>query len=320
MPVIKSITRKTKSWGQLLAYMLRDKSKSDSFVLKQHIEGTTIPAWEKAFSANEANRLYNRSNNVMLYHEVVSWSVKDIKQMSDEKLKDLASKYLEFRNENALAIAVPHYNKTHYHVHFCISGVEIDTGKSLRISKEAFKEVKRRLEQYQLEKYPELSKSVIDHATPSKSRLKQRENELIKRTHKPSERQRTKEQLEECYKNALSSQDFMRRVSEAGMQVYERNGKVTGIDGTRNMRFSTLGFDQDKLIELDTRLSLRDELQEIRCMSDRYDRAKELEDRFAPEAVEDEAVAAEGQGKEGVEKEDDKNLDRTDDRDFDIEL
>jgi len=91
--IIKSLTRKTKTWRQLLEYMKNDKSRDDSFIIKRHVEGNSISAWTRAFEQNESNRLHKRTNNVTIYHEILSWSNKDIQKITDAKIKDMAQKY-----------------------------------------------------------------------------------------------------------------------------------------------------------------------------------------------------------------------------------
>jgi hypothetical protein len=272
------MTRKTATYRQLIEYFLKEQkdsiSKADSFIIKHNIKGTTVDQWTKAFEANEAGRLIKRSNSVKLYHEVMSISDLDTSKISKPILQDLANKYIELRNPNSMCIAVPHYDKAHIHIHFCFSGTEIETGKSLRISKENFALFKKELQDYQIERYPALSHSIVKHGKKQKDRVKDKEYQLTKRTKAPSEREHIKQTVEFCYSKSLSQADFMHRLSERGLQTYSRNGLVTGIESDRKYRFGSLGYDEKKLGEL----NYRDEaLKGIQVFRDEKDKDKEIE-------------------------------------------
>ena len=73
--------------------MKEKKTRADGFVITHNVTGNTIPQWVKQFEANEANRIFKRSNNVMLYHECMSFSNKTGK-IPVEVLRDLATKYI----------------------------------------------------------------------------------------------------------------------------------------------------------------------------------------------------------------------------------
>ena len=287
--VIKSKTRKTATYRQLLSYFLQEQkssmSKSDSFIIKHNVKGTSLAQWVRAFEMNEAGRQIKRSNSVKLYHEIMSISNLDTGKISKAMLQDLTHKYIELRNPNALCIAVPHYDRAHIHIHFCFSGTEIETGRSLRISKEDFALFKKELQAYQMERYPALSHSVVKHGKKQKEKnkakeIKDREYQLTKRTKAPSERERIKQTVEFCYSKSYSQADFMHRLSQQGLQTYSRNGMITGIESDRKYRFGSLGYDEKKLGEL----NYRDEaLKGIQVFRDEKDKEKEIENEVSME-------------------------------------
>ena len=254
--IVKSMSRRTKSFKQLLMYLLNDKDKltdkdGTSFILKQHINGETIIDWEKAFLANEAGRMYHRANNVFLYHELISWSSKDVQQMNSKKMLDMAQAYLRLRSENALAIAVPHQSKDHYHVHFCISAVELETGLSARISRQTFKQIKLELQAYQKTYYPELTNSIVAHGKKERRTKSVQEYELTKRSGIPSKKEILQQTIQDCYRSSTSTQQFISALAQKGIPIYERKGIPTGVVMDRKFRFSTLGLDKDKIANLD---------------------------------------------------------------------
>jgi hypothetical protein len=172
--------------------------------------------------------------------------------MSLEKMKDMAHQYIKIRNENASYIGVPHRDKNHFHVHLCISAVEAKTGKAVRISRTEFKEVKEKIQQFQISKYPELSNSIVNHSQKAKQPIQESEYQQKKRGGMQSEKEKVKQQLENIFKAATSKTDFYSKVQGEGLAIYERGGKFYGIEGDRNMRFSTLGFADTRLQELDS--------------------------------------------------------------------
>lgn len=284
--VIKSMTRKTGSYRQLLEYFLKEQkgnlAKDKGFIIKHNVQGTNINQWTKAFEANEANRAVRRSNSVKLYHEIMSISNLDTGKISKSLLEDLSNKYIALRNPNSMCIAVPHYDKAHIHIHFCFSGTEIETGKSLRVSKADFASFKKELQSYQMERYPALSNSVVGHGKKQlrKDKIKDKEYQLIKRSNLPSDRQNIKHTVAACYNKSLSQADFIYRLTQQGYQTYSRNGKMQGIEFGSKYRFGSLGYDEKKLGEL----NYRDEaLKGIQVFRDEKAAEKEMDNDLSIE-------------------------------------
>lgn len=277
--IIKSLTRKSPSYKQLLSYFVKEQKSSsrptDNFIIKHNVEGEQVKDWVKHFEGNEQNRIIKRSNSIKIYHETMSFSNAE-KSISKSVLMDLANKYIELRNPNALCVAVPHFDKGHAHIHFCFSGTEL-SGQSLRISREEFALFKKQLQEYQIEKYPELSHSVVEHGRKQKNKVKDREYQLTKRTKELSERQRTKQAIDNAYKHSLSRADFIHRLSEQGLKTYSRNGNVVGIEGDRKMRFASLGYDEKKLGELNYRDEALKGIQVLREEQDSMSMEREVE-------------------------------------------
>jgi hypothetical protein len=278
--IIKSMTRKTPTWGQLLDYMVKGSERyrdpdGMSFILKHNIWGHSIKEWTKSFEETEKRRVNTRTNNVKVFHEILSWSNKDTSKLTLEKMKDMATAYIKVRNENASFIAVPHRDKDHFHIHFCISAVEAKTGKSIRVSREEFKNIKEKIQQYQVQRYPELSNSVVNHSKESKRSIKESEFQLKKRGGQLTEKGKVKQQLDSIFKSAISKEDFYSKVKEQGLNIYERSGKIAGIEGERNMRFSTLGYPENRLSDLDSYQDRMKGLIEVREANE-LDKGNEL--------------------------------------------
>lgn len=72
--IVKSISRKTKSFAQLMRYMTRDDANRDHD-LYHHLDAENPQALVSQFEANAA-LLKARKNGNILYHEIVSIDTK----------------------------------------------------------------------------------------------------------------------------------------------------------------------------------------------------------------------------------------------------
>ena len=133
--IIKIKSHKNKNaYQNLLTYMLNDKDrlfdeKGYSFTVSHNIKGNNINEWVKQYQVNEQNRRLKRVNSVLLTHEIISFHKDDATNISLDKLEDITRQYVKERNINGMYVAVPHFNKEHYHIHICASGIEYKTGK-----------------------------------------------------------------------------------------------------------------------------------------------------------------------------------------------
>ncbi len=172
--IIKSKSYKhNKAFKTVVDYVLREAEQDNGFVLTRFIKGKNLSNDEisKQFLANEQYRVNPRKNNVKLFMEILSFHSENAKDLTNTKLKKIARKYMSLRSNLSVALATAHRKeKDHVHLHILLSGVEYRTGKSIRISRDDFKnKVKIQMEQFQEKHFPELSKSAIDH-NPSKKK------------------------------------------------------------------------------------------------------------------------------------------------------
>ena len=140
----------------------------DRFIIPDDIEGIT-----QAFKDNDTFRSH-RKNGVVQYHEIISFSPEDRVVLTRDPgiLMDMARKYLDIRAPNSMAIARPHFDEEHIHVHLMISGNQFQSKETSRISRMAFDVVKQQLNEYQLKQYPELCNSVVEEHLRSRPELK----------------------------------------------------------------------------------------------------------------------------------------------------
>ena len=266
--IIKSKSYKTKrSFTTVLHYIFRENERDNGFVLTRFIKGKdlSIDEIQQQLLSNEEFRINKRKNNVMLYMDILSFHPKDTERLDNQKLHQITMKYLSLRAPKSIAIAVVHRNeKQHTHLHIVFSGIEYKTGKSIRISKEDFKQkVKIPMEKFQQEVFPELSLSKISHEKSiyPKKELKKEQEKILEAKVGLSEKQQLLKLLEEVFKTAKSEQEFYQKLEEKNINLYKRNGKITGIQGNRKFRFTSLGYDQEILMQLEQNPTLQKRLK-----------------------------------------------------------
>ncbi|MEO5643906.1 MAG: relaxase/mobilization nuclease domain-containing protein [Bacteroidia bacterium] len=243
--IVKIKSRKNQSYRQLIEYMLHDKDRlsgKDGFIVAKNLKGNRIDSWVKQLQENEKFRKRKRKDSVIITHEILSWSKKD--SISPEQMEVLTREYLKRRNIRGMYLAVPHYNRENYHVHILAAGIEYKTGKALRLSRKELADLKRGMQEFQKEKYPELIHSAVEHGRKKKGIAKEKEFQARKRTGKLSQREELFLMVESCFKNSKTQEDFFARLQGCKLQTYVRGGRIYGVVfGNRNYRFKTLGLD-----------------------------------------------------------------------------
>jgi len=236
-----------------------------SFVITHNLKGNKIDGWVKQFKENETYRKRKRSNSVLLTHEILSWHKNDTENISLEKMEEMAREYIQMRNPNGIYIAVPHFDKNHYHIHICASGVEYRTGKSLRMSKVGFQKLKKNIQNYQVERFPELSNSIVAHGRKDKSLISEKEYQFKLRTRRATDKELLTEILKTCYNSSVSKDDFLGKLKVCKLKTYDRSGKITGVlFGNHKFRFNRLGFTSDRLEKLNKSIKREKELRDTR--------------------------------------------------------
>lgn len=268
---IKSHKNRT-SFNKLLSYMLYDRDrlfddKGYSFAVTHNLKGDSIEEWVKQFQENEEYRQYKRVDSVLATHEIISFHRDDAVNISLAKLEDIARQYIRERNINGMYVAVPHFDKEHYHIHICASGIEYMTGKSMRLTKKDLQILKQKIQGYQMERYPELSKSIVNHGSPPKDKalLSEKEFQYKQRTGRATDKEQVIGMLKTCYKKANSRDSFFELLRESGLSTYVRGGRISGvIFKDRKFRLKTLGFTEERLQGLDRALIQSKELNRVR--------------------------------------------------------
>ncbi|MDW3651016.1 MAG: relaxase/mobilization nuclease domain-containing protein [Bacteroidia bacterium] len=257
--IIKVKSRKNKAFRQLLNYMIHSEERvPDSRIMLHNLSGNDIQTWVHEFEVNESYRQHRRKNSVILTHEILSWHPEDTPYLTLEGIEDMTREYIAKRNPNGLYMGVIHLSQDHYHVHLCVSGVEYKSGKAMRLSKQAFGELKQHTQDYQQEYYPELSKSVVAHGRATSPQLSDREYWYKLNTGQQTTKEKVFQRVQTVLEQSKSIADFEEKLKADGLDSYHRKGKFQGVvvDG-RKYRLRRLGiqldsFDKKKALEIET--------------------------------------------------------------------
>lgn len=276
--IIKSMSRKSKSFSQLYDYLTRDTS-SFTFSKNTYNDSKNKKEFVNEFYKN-ARYLKNARGNLFMYHEVLSLEENELSiERQKEILQDLAKQYLSKRADNHLAFWVIHEEKNNMHVHLMISANEIEGERRIRLSKKEFSQIQQKLENYKNQKYKELNQSSLYQDKKDLSKDKQKEQELKNRGAK-SIRDTIKEELDKTFKNATSNTYLDNHLKSLGYEIYTR-GKTQGIKfNWKNYRFKTLGLDRKykqllyKLEKIKTRETKRKQVKQERSRNIRFQRER----------------------------------------------
>ncbi|KAA3595846.1 MAG: hypothetical protein DWQ06_16640 [Calditrichaeota bacterium] len=275
--IVKTKRWKNTNFKKLINYINEDKGRADkeAFSIFHNIKFPTVHGAVKSFRENDKFRK-KRKNGVAIYHEVLSFSEKDTEQIllsSEynlnrkifenkynlnrkilEKLFQIASQYIEIRGKNALCYAKPHLSDKNIHIHFAFSGTEYRSQKTLRMSNKRFLEVRKGIEKFQMEKFPEIENSIVYHKEKKEktASLSDREFQLKRRVRKKqTDKEKLKILFQTVFNFSKSFDDFVKNLSEKNFEIYTYRGKTQGvIYKGRKYRFKTLGFEREKFFKI----------------------------------------------------------------------
>ncbi len=145
--IIKSMTRKTVTFKQLLTYINKENA-GQMHNIFHNLYGQNQAELVHEFEQNAA-LLPNRKNGVVIFHEIFSITKSEQLSIDQQKhiLQTITQNYINQRAPNNLVFAGLHDNKKHnLHYHIVISSNEVNSKKRLRLSKAKFNRIKQDLE------------------------------------------------------------------------------------------------------------------------------------------------------------------------------
>lgn len=226
--IIKSMSRKVPSFGQLLGYIDREAG-GEAYTLRHNLRGRDHASIEREFARN-AELLQKRHGGVFLYHEILSISRAQGLDPETQKarLLEIVQEYVAARCPENLVYGGLHQDKDHsFHFHLMISANRVNDPKRQRLSKHQFREIQVRLEAHVLQTFPELEQKLAI-GKRSDRKLKQAEVELERRTGERPERDTVLSRIREALGSSLDRDSLLSALGRENLELYVR-GKNLGI-------------------------------------------------------------------------------------------
>lgn len=254
--IIKSMSRKVPSFGQLIGYIDREDGHevgAGDFQLRHNVMGRDQDRIREEFEANGA-LLRKRKNGVYLYHEILSITraIGLEAEVQKERLMEIARPYVEARCPDNLVYGGLHEDKDHsFHMHLMISANRVGETGRMRLTKAQFREIQVQLERHVLQAYPELEQKVAIDKRSDRNRSKV-EAELERRTGKRSKREEVLERVQSAFEASTDRQSLLDALGREGLELYVR-GKNLGVvdhESGKRHRLKTLDLDMADRVAL----------------------------------------------------------------------
>ena len=245
--IIKSMARKEPTFQQLYDYITREGDYAPEYCFTRNFILRDRENILRDFESN-AKLLSKRKNGNYLYHEIVSITrAEGISQKEQQELLfKIVQQYAESRAKDCLVFGGLHIEKdNNLHFHLIISANELNQTKRYRLTKQQFSEVKIGLETHVLEHHPELEQEQLISAKKKPlAKTSNKEQELKRRTGKPTQKELFREQLEDIFAKSVDKNDFFTNLELADIECYTR-GKTIGFldrETGKKHRLKTLGL------------------------------------------------------------------------------
>lgn len=228
--IIKSMSRKEASFGQLMDYIDRDGGDEHSRI-RYNLLGRDRERIRDEFEQN-AEHMKRRKNGVYMYHEIISITrARGIDlETQKQRLYEIAQEYVAARAPRNLCYGGLHDDKDHsLHYHLMISANRAGEAKRHRLSKEQFRSIQVSLERHVLETYPELEQKVaIEKA--AETRIPKPESELKRRGGKATQREEVRARIDEALKHSKDRDSLLSALESRGFELYVRGQNIGVID------------------------------------------------------------------------------------------
>ena len=234
--ILKSLSRKTPSFGQLAGYMSEtgymNTEKSDQrFEVFHNCFAQSADDIAAEFYEN-SQYLKQRKNGNYLYHEILSITVEDgvDREKAKEALRELALEYIGERAPNNMVYGALHDDHSdHIHYHLMISANERGSDKRYWISSKKLDRIKRDIEKRCLAEYPELKQQAVMTASNEEKKLSRKAAEQKRRAGKLERQDYARKLIFEAMTHTNSMAAFEAKLAEKKASYYIR-GKTRGIE------------------------------------------------------------------------------------------
>jgi hypothetical protein len=110
-----------------------------------------------------------------------------------------------------------------------INSIRIKISGALRLIKEQLSKLKKGIQKFQIDLYPEIQKSIVQHGANRTGLIKEKEYQFKQRHQKDTDREILIGLLKTCYKKANSKQSFIDLIKQCNLIYYERGKKSSGL-------------------------------------------------------------------------------------------
>lgn len=257
--------------ARLAEYIASDKGRIDfrNQGIFHNLNSTSLKKmiWEFRNNFQMYARKGKRRNKVM--HVILSLSPNDRDKITMEKMDAIVNTYLQKAYPNALAFACHHRHEAHHHTHIMVSSNDFMSQNATRLSKKELRTIHLEMLDYIREQHQDLTIG-IDEANWGKHL--HNENEYYKRKRNPNltlTKTELSRSIQDIFRLSENSRQFYNLLRKQGYETYNFKDRVQGVfwnDGKaeKKMRFSRLGIEKEKLLELDKQADRLKELEEIR--------------------------------------------------------
>lgn len=274
--IIRTLTWKKFMPHKLVSYINdHEKQQGKSHALFWNTPFPNERGFIEALKQND--QLLNlRSNSNRMLHQILSFSPDNQEDITPDKIRTLAQKYLEIAYPDHLAYGNMHFDTNHPHIHLIVSPNPYKQSKVTHISKKQYREIRYSLEKFQEQTFPELSESIVFLKGRQNNKTKsQKQFELEKRGAKTILKDHLKQLVTQCYEQANAIDDFYDLLLQADneLALYQYRGKTNGITYRgKKYRFSTLGISKDKFYELQNheQATIQKRLQKLAKLQQNY--------------------------------------------------
>lgn len=250
--IIKSMSRKTSSFSQLIDYC--DKGRTPEDKQYDHFHNVYPGQKEEIIRDFEANaeHLPHRKNGVFMYHEVLSFTRSQSlpNERQKEILLETIAEYLSTRAPDCMAYSVIHDDhKDHLHAHIIISSNVVDSPKRHWMEKRAFSKLKKDTEKRVLEQYPEMEQAISIDKKPNRNKTSNKEAELNRRGGRTTQKDRLHADLQVIFASVKTEAELDRALELKGLGKSYRKGNKESeprfgkADSEKHFRLKTLGLD-----------------------------------------------------------------------------
>jgi len=250
--IVKSMSRKVASFGQLIGYIDRDEGQEPYRI--RHNLLSRDPAHIRTEFERNGDLLQQRKNGVYLYHEIISITRAQGLSAEEQKsrLYEIAQSYIAARCPDNLVFGGLHQDKAHsFHYHLMISANRAGERGRLRLTKAQFRQIQVSLENHVLEQYPELEQKVAIGKRADK-KMSRKEGELERRTGKRPKREEVLARVRDAFAASTHRDSFLDALGRNDLELYVR-GKTLGVidhESGKRHRLKTLDAELAEQIEL----------------------------------------------------------------------